>query len=82
MDMRGDGQDGVLRVSFEGRTVEAKEPTERVSGTDAKRLRVRVTGASEGERFWGTDGFQRPILRKICFLQRFLQRGCLLQGHL
>ena len=54
MDMRGDGQDGVLRVSFEGRTVEAKEPTERVSGTDAKRLRVRVTGASEGERFWGT----------------------------
>lgn len=75
MNTRGDGWDGVLRVSFVGRTAEAEEPTERVSGTDAKRLRVRVTGASEGERFWGTDGFQSLILRKICCLQRLLQRS-------
>lgn len=56
MNTRGDGWDSVLRVSFVGRTAEAEEPTERVSGTDAKRLRVQVTGASEGERFWGSSG--------------------------
>lgn len=36
MNMRGDGRDGVLKVSFVGRTVAATEPTERVSGTGAR----------------------------------------------
>ena len=36
MNMHGDGWDGVLKVSFVRRTVAAKEPTERVSGTGAR----------------------------------------------
>ena len=36
MKMHGDGWDGVLKVSFVRRTVAAKEPTERVSGTGAR----------------------------------------------
>ena len=77
MNMRGDSWDSVLSLSLVGRTVEAEEPTERITGRDTKTVRVWVRSLKPvGERdSGGADTFQILILRKICCLQRFHQEG-------